>query len=192
MGSCEAELHSVIEAIIRRGYRAVFDVGAAEGYYLAGLAHRMPETDFYGFDTDPLARRQQKRLLVLNGLGNVEIGSYCTSAWLQANANPDSLLICDIEGYELSLLNPRQVPALKHLDVLVELHPFAPLEYAQVKHTIVDRLDGTHRITCIGAHQRDQAFYQTLTNRLFSNDQMKTALDEARLPGQEWLWMQPK
>ena len=190
IGSYEAELHPVIEGIIGRGYRTVFDVGAAEGYYLAGLASRMPETVFYGFDTDPLARGQQKKLLALNGLGNVHVGSYCTAAWLNANASPDALLICDIEGYELPLLNPRRAPRLKHLDMLVELHPYAPLEYAEVKRTLVERFSGTHQITCIATRKRDRAFYHTLTNQLFPDDQMRTALDEGRFPGQEWLWMQ--
>ena len=192
LGSYEAELHPVIEEIISRGYHTIIDVGAAEGYYLIGLARRMPGAILYGFDTDPLARRQQAQLDSLNGRQNVHIGGYCSPVWLEAYCQPGSLVICDIEGYELYLLSPKIVPALKDADILVELHPFSPMSYPEVRRTIIDRFEATHHIERIAAQKKDEHFYNAVAGGLFSGEEMKEALNEGRFPGQEWLWMRRK
>jgi hypothetical protein len=192
LGSYEAELHPVIEEIIGRGYRMIIDVGAAEGYYLIGLARRMPGAILYGFDTDPLARRQQAQLGRLNGRENVHIGGYCSPEWLKDCCKPDSLVICDIEGYELYLLSPKIVPALKDADILVELHPFSPMNYPEVRRTIIDRFEATHNIQRIAAQQKDAHFYNAGSRRLVLGGGMKEALNEGRFTGQEWLWMRRK
>ncbi|MBD0260417.1 MAG: hypothetical protein ICV83_32270 [Cytophagales bacterium] len=192
LGSYEAELHPVIEEIISRGYHTVIDVGAAEGYYLIGLARRMPGSILYGFDINPLARRQQTRLCSLNGQENVQIGGYCSPGWLKTHCKPGSLVICDIEGYELYLLSPKIVPLLKEADILVELHPFAPMSYPEVRRTIIDRFEATHTIQRIAAQQKDEHFYNAVAGGLFSAEEMKEALNEGRFTGQEWLWMRSK
>ncbi len=192
LGSYEAELHPVVEEIISLGYHTIIDAGAAEGYYLTGLARRMPGTTLYGFDNDPLARRQQARLVSLNGLQNVHLGGYCAPAWLKAHCEPGSLVICDLEGYELYLLSPRIVPGLKEADILVELHPFSPMSYPEVRRTITDRFEATHDIQRIASQQKDERFYNAVADGLFSREEMKEALDERRFSGQEWLWMRRK
>jgi hypothetical protein len=192
LGSYEAELHPVIEEIISRGYHTIIDVGAAEGYYLIGLARRMPGSVLYGFDINPLARREQTRLRSLNGPANVQLGGYCSPAWLKTHCQPGSLVICDIEGYELYLLSPKIVPMLKEADILVELHPFAPMSYPEVRRTITDRFEATHHIQRIAAQKKDAHFYNAVAGGLFSEEEMQEALNEGRFTGQEWLWMRRK
>src|SRR5687768_18305591 len=100
LGTYELELRDVVEQIVRRGYRTVINIGAAEGYYTVGLAKRMPEAQFVSFDTDEHNQQQIKELATLNDvLGRMEINGFCDDAAL-ANAIGDArdvLVICDIE-----------------------------------------------------------------------------------------------
>ncbi len=50
LGTYEKELWPIIEEIIARDYRTIIDIGAAEGYYVVGLAQRMPEARVVAFE----------------------------------------------------------------------------------------------------------------------------------------------
>jgi len=66
LGSFECELHAIIEQIRNTQYSAVINVGCAEGYYAVGLAKLFPQVQVFGFDIDPLSRRQTRKLAKLN------------------------------------------------------------------------------------------------------------------------------
>ena len=55
LGCYEEELSASLEELIARGYDRVIDVGCASGYYVVGLAMRMPRAEVFGFDTDGAA-----------------------------------------------------------------------------------------------------------------------------------------
>src|SRR5580698_1953471 len=56
LGIYELELHDIVQQIIRTNYHLVIDIGCGEGYYLVGLALRLPAAKLIGFDIDPLAQ----------------------------------------------------------------------------------------------------------------------------------------
>lgn len=64
IGSYEEELHPVIEEIL--GNPPAFDVGRGEGYYLVGLARRLPNLMCIGFDTNVSATDACRELAAIN------------------------------------------------------------------------------------------------------------------------------
>jgi hypothetical protein len=106
LGSYEAELHPVTEHIAQRAYATIIDVGCAEGYYAVGLAITNPTTRITAFDTDFISRRQVRRLAALNQVADrIQIGSFCHHSDLDTLSRSDTLVVCDIEGFEVQLLS---------------------------------------------------------------------------------------
>jgi hypothetical protein len=153
LGSYERELHVHIEAAIARGYRHVVNIGMAEGYYAVGLALRMPQARIHAFDRNAAARSACHSVAEMNGLADrIEIGGEFSGENFATYPAGDTLVICDIEGDELGLLDPAQFPALASLDVIVELH-----EYLKpgVTNTICSRFGSTHDISVVIHAGRD-------------------------------------
>lgn len=81
MGVYEFYLHSVLETAIASRPPVCIDVGAAEGYYTLGLAHRLPSALHIACEM----LDEQRHILEnsLGGLGaSVELKAECTHASL--------------------------------------------------------------------------------------------------------------
>ena len=123
LGPYEWELHDAVEHAIAKGYKQIVNIGSSFGYYSVGLARRCPETTVYAFDIDPEARAQCKKMAELNGVADrVVIGERFNGEDYERFAGPDTLVFMDIESAEDELLDPQRFPALKTMDVIVELH----------------------------------------------------------------------
>ena len=185
VGSYEAELHQVIQAIIQRPYPLIVDVGAAEGYYACGLAMRLPHARVLAYDINPVARELCERMARLNGVEHrVKVMAACTPAELNGVLLPGSLVLCDCEGYEMDLLDPAAVPALGACDLLVELHEhLVPGVLAEVAR----RFKASHDIQSIMSCARDGRDYQFLG--FLDSRQRQLAVHEYRPATQQWLWM---
>lgn len=180
VGSYEAELHRVIEAIVARGYSRVVDVGSAEGFYAVGLALRLPGAEVWAFDIDPAARDASAALALLNGVsGQVRLGAECDHASLDELSTEDTVIVCDIEGAELALLDPRRAPGLARADILVEIHPSAteadPVAYLRKSFA------ATHAFEVIASEPRNVGDYAWLREEL-SQAETEMALCEFRPP----------
>ncbi|MCB0176400.1 MAG: hypothetical protein KDJ97_38235, partial [Anaerolineae bacterium] len=189
LGSYEFELHRTILEISNRGYTNFIDIGAAEGYYAVGLASLDPNLRIYTFDTDPYARRLQKKLAHLNGSKNITIGKYCTYKKINQLATTKTILICDIEGYEYQLLDPDRAEGLLHCDILVEVHGFTGLQAAEVERILVQRFKHSHRIQRIASKVRCAKDWQNTCGYRLSNQELTIALNEHRSNSQCWLWL---
>ncbi len=192
LGSYESELHPLIQQIVQRAYGTVIDVGSAEGFYAVGLAFRMPKCRLFAFDVDYLSRRQVARLAEMNGVKDrVIIGHYCHHADIDALSVPgDTLLVCDIEGHELGLMDPQKAASLRLIDLLVETHDVKinPI----IEKALYERFSPTHTIQRIP--ETDRVAWQK------ENVQVMAAIpEELRLKAlsegrhhenpQSWLWM---
>ncbi len=155
IGTYESELHAVVEEVVRTPYRTVVNVGCGEGYYLVGLARRMPAARFVGFDTEPAAQAMAARNAAANGVADrVTVRGPCGHADLRDLDLTDALLVVDCEGYERTLLDPAAVPGLAGCDLLVELHDlFVPGTTA----ALTDRFAASHRCRMIAESDRDPA-----------------------------------
>ena len=196
LGSQELELRKPIARIIERAYRTILNVGAAEGYYAVGLALRSPQTRVAAFETlkelHPLITRSAR----LNGVsGRVEVHGKCDLAGLRTELTRSTgpvLIVMDIEGGEIDLLDPEAVPQLRQTDILVETHDAF---VNRVTETLIDRFWRTHNVECYTAQDRLVADFPpgflSFLPRLCP--QLAVALMEERRTGvQRWLFLTTK
>ena len=189
VGCYELELHPVIEKIVARQYASIVNVGCAEGYYAVGLAMRSPASRVYAYDIDAESRRLCEKLAVENECGErVCVRGRCDAGELVnvLTARP-ALVFCDCEGFELELLDPRQAPALKQCDILVELHDnFVP----GLSEKLLPRFAATHEIEKTRSVPRRAGLRPELA--MLSDRDQARALGEGRLGVMEWAWLRAK
>ena len=189
LGTYEMELHPAVDEISQRRYRTIIDVGSAEGYYAVGLARLCPQAKVYAFDVDPWSREQCCRLAQLNGVSDrVDALGLLEPQDVAPLAVKPTLIVCDIEGYELKLLDPQLCPAMRDCDLLVEIHEFTELG-GKIEDTLIRRFADTHRTQVFAAEERSVATAVALFPEGSPADIILQAMDEHRPSGQTWLWM---
>lgn len=198
LGIYERELHKAIEEALVLGFNRIIDIGAAEGYYAVGFASRLPQTKVWAFEADESARVLLRLLAERNAVTDqLVIRGRCEPDDLQA-ALPDesgkTLVICDAEGAEATLLDPTIVPGLRSAFLLVELHPrTAP----GVTELLVERFQSTHEIQIIPQEARIATDYpyRSFPVKFFPRAYLENAVSEFRQPWQDWMnwyWMKPR
>ncbi len=147
LGCYEAELHPHILAAAGRQYKAVINIGAAEGYYAVGLARLMPDAQIHAHDTNAASHPVCRSLAESNGVaGRVTIGGVFRGEDFERFAGQRVLVVCDIEGGETDLLDPLRYPALRAMDLIVELHD---TQEAKPSVLIPARFETTHEVTMV-------------------------------------------
>lgn len=186
LGAYEASLVPVIEVIIKRKYGLIIDVGCAEGYYAVGLARRMPKSRVLARDASEKAQGLCRALAAANGVEErVEVGGIMTHADFDICKTRRSVVICDIEGAEDSLLDPVLAPGLVQADILVECHDcIKPGLTAKIR----DRFAETHSVREIGRALDDSGFPEWMED--LSDMDRLIALWEWRMGPTPWLWME--
>ena len=191
LGTYELELREIVDGIVARGYSTIINIGAGEGYYSIGLAKRMPQTRFLCFDALPDNQKQIKHLAGLNGLTDrIEVEGYCDAASLshalQGSANV--LVICDIEGGEIEVLDPAAVPLLGGADMLVEMHDIVRKGCTE---TLATRFSKSHKIEVIPTRRRKLEDFPA--NLPADKKQKLEAMEEHRGPvPMTFFWMRAK
>jgi hypothetical protein len=196
LGSYESEIQDIIEAICQREYRRIINLGCAEGYYAVGLAWRNPNCRVFAFDTDPLSRMQVRRLAKINSISDrITVRGHCSHDELQRLAVCRSLFLIDIEGHEMSLLDPLKVPAIRQADILVEVHDVdSPNDPSTAESRLRDRFDRSHTIERRIPSDRS-AWIQLnseVWHRRLTQPEALHATNEFRSGRQLWLWMQAR
>jgi hypothetical protein len=196
LGAYEIELADIIEEIIRRGYSRILNIGCAEGYYAVGLALRHRACEVFAFDIDPICRSQTRRLAGLNQLSDrIHVRGECKHDQLNDLIKGTTLVLSDIEGYEVVLLDPDKAAKLKEVDLLIEIHEQAEfIGKTHAEELIIDRFGDSHTIERRVSSSRDAwiAEYQTLWGGRLSREEISKALDECRPGPQTWLWAKRK
>jgi hypothetical protein len=147
LGTYESELHGAVRSWFSAPISLVVNVGCAEGYYAVGFARAMPDARVLAYDIDPEARRLCSALAETNGAARrVAVRGECTPAVLMDLPPEGVAVFCDCEGYELMLLDPASVPALRRWPVIVELHD--QLDPA-ITTEICRRFDTSHDVQVI-------------------------------------------
>lgn len=186
IGSYEAELHQELERLIASGYDRVINVGCAEGYYAVGLGLRLPEAEIWAFDIDDRSQALCRRLAAENGVGHrVHVDGLCTPRHLGSLIVGRTLLVVDIEGAELSLLDPVATPELTEADLIVEFHDFID---PSISATLTRRFAATHTCKLVNSVPRDPGHYDELRS-LPWRDQVD-AVDERRPGVMQWSILQ--
>jgi predicted O-methyltransferase YrrM len=196
VGSFELELHPAIERIVAEAPETIVNVGAAEGYYAAGLATRLPAAEVIAFELEPALRRAAARLAALNGVAErLELRGLCTAGELAALgprlSAGSAAVIMDCEGAEATLADPEAVPWLARASLLVELHPAAD---AEIRATLERRLAATHELELIASRTRRASEFdpQLQPIRGLRRIDRELLVAEFRDGSQDWLFAAPR
>jgi hypothetical protein len=193
VGTYERELRGVVDRVIHTGYDRIVVVGSAEGYYAVGFARAMPHVRVDAYDIDERARRNLHELATLNGtLDRTTIRETCTHADFEQYRSESVLVVCDIEGAELDLLDPEAAPSLRGYDVIVEIHDGAGS--TRVRDTLAQRFSASHEIGFIRYTGRADVDVPALPRWLppraralaLSEDRIPDAPSPTGLYGVEW------
>ncbi|MPY75423.1 MAG: hypothetical protein GEU87_14305 [Alphaproteobacteria bacterium] len=159
LGSYETELQAVLETAADSGYDTIINIGCAEGYYAVGLARRTGAT-IHAFDIDERARRLCRELAELNGVEDkVTLAAEFLAGDFSRYAGRRVLVLCDVEGAECALFDPAACPALRHMDLLIEIHRVGGRWSSEM---LYPRFEGSHAITEICQEPRDATAYPAL------------------------------
>ena len=189
-GSYEAEIHGFIETALQRRPKIIADVGCEDGFVAVGLALRAPDAKVFAFDILSIPRDQCRELAGLNKVEDrVIVGGECTPETLNTICSDRSLIFSDCESYELELLDPDKVPALKNADIIVELHDFMRTDVA-ITPTVLARFTTTHDITVTGLTRRSADDFPSLA--MLPKDVRAQALHEDRVEYQQWAYLKAK
>jgi len=194
LGTYEAELHEVIRnPISRKAYEIILVIGSAEGYYACGLARLFPDTPILSFEATAYSRWQQRRLLQLNGVRNIEVrGRLEAAEFFHFLKNKKSLCLLDIEGAELDFCGAAAVPYLGMADLLVEIHASGRRSPSEVLNEIRRRLDRSHRTHILNPVRRNMAEIQARVGSRWATEALEHAAEEHRGFAQQWLWAEAR
>lgn len=191
LGSYEAELRTIIKQIISSNYEQLINIGCAEGYYTTGIARAMPNIQVQSYDRNPNARNLCKQMIEKNNVANrVTISDKCSHDDFARFKDKKTIIICDIEGAEIELLDPNKAPELLKMDLLVELHDTNQNTVLQTTEIIISRFNNTHNIEHYETGSRDLLQYKSLKN--YSHLDQLLAFWEYRNPPTPWVFMQNK
>lgn len=192
LGSYECELAGVIDSLKSRTYAVAVDVGAAEGYYAVGLLRHCPAWPrLIAFESEEHGRAAMAEMQRANGVDarRLEVRGRCEAEGLREAlaATGHTLLICDIEGGEKELLDPAGIPALRHCDILVEVHDFIDLG---ISATLLARFGASHTIERLRSRERTRRDVTTVPG--FADEELVLLASERRPCTMEWFWMQAR
>lgn len=194
LGTYEKELHWLWTPARLKKFHAIINIGCAEGFYLAGIAHLLRDNGFplprlLGFDLDEAALESAAALLRLNGC---DIFSLSTDGWVTCLKGEHSplLIICDIEGEEESALDPRTVPELQYAHIVCEVHDEPGRD--DVRQHLIDRFYETHLIVECGSRPRTPADYPAMPLCSFNESMRLQLMNEHRARGNWWLYLEPR
>lgn len=190
VGSYEAEIHPAMEEICAAGGPIrIVDIGCDEGYYVVGMALRMPEAQVYGFDINQASQEKCRQLARMNGVeGRVTVDGTCTAERLNEILRPGDLVICDCEGCEYALINPAKSPILRKVNLIVELHDSDFLDL-DITPAILSRFRDSHAIDLLTTGPRNAAQWSPV--QFLPSPLRDLAIDEGRVRGQQWAYLKP-
>jgi len=194
LGTYEMELAPAIERLIGRGFDRVIDIGAAAGVYVVGLGHRLPEAEFIAYEAQDDVRATLARNVKANGMeARVSLRGYCRPGDLAADLDGRrTLVVVDVEGFEVELLDLRAAPGLASATILVETHDFCAPGCTPL---LRGRFEGTHEVTAVTSRRRTLGdFPYRWMTRLGSKLRAAAMrqMCEYRPGTQEWLVMEPR
>jgi hypothetical protein len=186
LGSYEEVIQGWVNDIISNSkYKKILDIGSAEGYYAVGFSLKIPNAKIIAYDIDDSARNNLKELINVNGVINIEIKEECNHEELNRNCEKNTLIFCDIEGFEDSLLDLEKAPNLKNVDLIIESHDcFVP----NITDILINRFHETHTIKiCVDYPFRINKYF---TPNEFSDSQFSYMIDEERPNYMKFLFLQ--
>lgn len=193
LGIYEKELYPLIGKVVEMAPAMIVDIGAAEGYYAVGLARLLPKARVIAFEMENSGREALAHMVGLNHVADtVQIRGKCEPTDLEdvLAKEAEPVVICDVEGYEIHLLDLDRVPSLAKASILVELHDFIVPEITQILRS---RFSSTHQIHHIWQEPRSPKEFpwRTLVTSLLPASYLNWCVSEWRPVKMAWFWMTP-
>jgi hypothetical protein len=193
MGVYEFYLHDVLEDAIASNPPLCIDVGAAEGYYTLGLAHRLPQARHLAYEMLD-ETRQKLDLSAASVNAAIETRRECTIESLKADVlgSDRGFLLMDCEGCEDSLLNQELLAPLAGWHVLLEVHDYhAP----GAGEKIFQLFSASHEISVVYSREpsaSDLAPIAPWPLNVFCLDSFRKMFEEGRGCVMRFFYMRPK
>jgi hypothetical protein len=154
-GSYEGFITPFIREILLASYNNIIDIGCAEGYYAVGFAKNIPASIVHCYDINERDLLFCREMAELNHVSNLTYNHFCSPETLiNFQYGERSLVFCDCEGYELELFNDKVVEALKHTDVLIEMHDVLN---PAISGILMDRFSATHDVNILNNSNVDNS-----------------------------------
>ncbi len=191
LGTYEKELNPFFKKLFQQPFDQFIDVGAAEGYYAVGITLRT-NWDVVAFEANP--NTPLPELARINGVEDrIALHGACDLGDLSKTLKKadQNLLLVDIEGAELMLLDPGFIPELRSAAIIVEVHDcFIP----DIGERILARFKNTHQIERIDCEPRTFEDCPVDFPKLPFDPALYTLeyLTERRPEGMYWLTLFPK
>lgn len=190
LGTYEIELWPWIERLIVWEPDTLIDVGSAEGYYAVGFANRLRGSRVVAFELDRFYRYLTWRTARLNGcVDRVQFRKFCDPKSLRdvLAESKRPAVFCDCEGYEVTLLNPDEVPGLRIAAILVELHEGkVPL----LVEILQNRFGATHELDIVAMGKR--SLEDLPSGVRMSPAEADRAMSDRRIDSGRWMLLTPK
>lgn len=192
IGSYEHELHALIDLLVQsRPYTHLVNIGSADGYFTVGLARSLPAMRAVAYEENEEPRALLKHLASLNKVEDrIRIEKRCTPEdllALESELIPSStLVVCDVDGYEIELLAESGISWLKQADLLVETHDCLR---SGVTRRMIAAFSGSHHQIQITNAGLAYGEYPLLRNLNFL--EIEALVSEDRQGIQDWLFMTP-
>lgn len=179
-GTYEIALQPVIRKIIDRPYKTIINIGSDEGYYAIGLAKLKKSTKVYAFDINQRTIKYAKKFAKYNNVNkNIFIETIPAPKKISQYITTQTFILCDCEGCEYAIIDPKKIPELCLCDMLIELHP---AEHKYIRETLIRRFRNTHHVRIID-EKKVSSRYNSLLDLMIK----KITQDEMRPFKSSWI-----
>lgn len=195
-GTYEKEIQAVIEFEKRVPYDAFIDIGSAEGYYSVGMALFSESKSIISFEASEYATKLQIDLAKLNKVEDkIVMLGFCESSDLnvQTEKHDKIFILCDVDGYELALLDNQAIPKLNYATMLIECHNHC---YAEMENSLKQRFKDTHDSSSFSVRTKADPsdypcpnLYYNILPRKYKEFPIR---ETERAQEDTWLYLKPK
>lgn len=169
------------------GSHEVFvDLGSGDGFFLTGLGRINPDLGLLGYELNGYERRLADAIAEVNRT-RLELRERADQEALKYLPEGRLLLLCDLEGLEEDLLDPKAVPRLKDATMAVEAHSqFRP----NVVSVLTDRFRDSHEISYVASKNGESSGIPELGG--WPEAEASIVLHDGHGEGEGWMFFLPR
>jgi len=168
------------------------NIGAADGYYAIGALTSGRFRKSIAYEMEETSRRAMADNALLNNvvphISIRETADTQTLSLISDDLRGNSFVLIDIEGYEFTLLNDKNLTLLKDTFVVVEIHIF-DAESVDQYQLLLERCKNTHKTRVVMTGARDLSRYPEISH--FSDNDRWLLCSEGRPYNMSWLVLEP-
>ena len=189
LGTYEEQILNILIKFSKKN-NTFIDIGAADGFYVVGMAFKKIFKNIYAFEVNSKSREVIKLNHKLNNCKqNIKIKGEAKYLSLKRiiNKKKKCTILIDIEGAEFDLLSIKVLKLLKDCHIVCELHLF----YGKKKYyELIKNAKKIFHCKLIKRKSYNLNKFKELDN--FNDNERLLALSEGRKDNQEWLILTPK